>query len=155
MNTLAEMYLGGEPTSVMVQDENLIIGLRNGEMLSVPLQVISQFGHDAPLPLEAQIVVLRKLPRIDHVHVSDSALTVFLVDGRSLSCPLVWFPRLLHGTNAERNNYELVGENDAIHWIDLDEDIELTRLFEGGKSTESEGSIQRWLASRQEKLAAH
>lgn len=155
MNTLSEMYFGSDPVSVTVQDENLVIRFANGETLHLPLPLVSQFAAGDPLSSDAQILILREPPRIDHVHVTDSALNVFLADGRSLSCPLAWFPRLLHGTPAERNNYELVGEEDAIHWRDLDEDIELTRLFEGGKSTESESSIQRWLALRQEKIVTH
>jgi hypothetical protein len=77
-------------------------------------------------------------------------LNIYLKDGRSLSCPLAWFPRLLHGRPAERNHYELSGEDEVIHWPDLDEDIELVRLFEGGRSVESESSLRRWLLSRKE-----
>lgn len=155
MNTYNEMYLGSEPTAVTVQDENLVIGLENGQTINLPLQIVGQFAAGNSLSADAQLLILRESPRIDHVHVTDSALNVFLTDGRALSCPLAWFPRLLHGTPAERNNYELVGEDDAIHWSALDEDIELVRLFEGGKSIESESSIQRWLAARQEKLVTH
>jgi hypothetical protein len=54
----------------------------------------------------------------------------------------------MHGAQAERNYYELSGDDDVIHWPDLDEDIELSRLFEGGASIESERSLQRWLATR-------
>ncbi|MCW5852493.1 MAG: DUF2442 domain-containing protein, partial [Anaerolineae bacterium] len=76
------------------------------------------------------------------------ALNVYLKDGRVLSSPLAWFPRLRHGTPAERNHYQLQGDDDVIHWPDLDEDIELLSLFQGGTSIESESSIQRWLQSR-------
>jgi hypothetical protein len=62
---------------------------------------------------------------------------------------LAWFPRLRHGTPAEPNHYELGGADNSIHWPELDEDIELSRLFVGGKSAESERSLQRWLLSRQ------
>jgi Protein of unknown function (DUF2442) len=62
---------------------------------------------------------------------------------------VAWFPRLLYGTPIERNHYELSGDQDVIHWPDLDEDIEVLRLFEGGKSVESAQSIQRWLSNRQ------
>ncbi|MBI1929348.1 DUF2442 domain-containing protein, partial [Candidatus Poribacteria bacterium] len=54
--------------------------------------------------------------QVDHVHVTDSALNVYLKDGRLLSCPLAWFPRLLHGTPAERHSYELSGDDNVIHW---------------------------------------
>lgn len=147
------MYLGSEPRAVRVRDENLVIELENGQHITLPLEVVSQFAVNDSLAKETQILVFREPPRIDHVHVTESALNVYLTDGRLLSCPLAWFPRLVHGTFAERNNYELVGEADAIHWPDLDEDIELLRLFEDGKSGESESSIQRWLAARQTRVA--
>ena len=148
MSTLSEMYLGSEPKKVSVQQEYLVIELENGRHISIPIELASRFMTDALIPVDAQFLILQNPPRIDHVNVSDSALNVYLTDGRVLSCPLAWFPRLVHGTHAERNNYELVGDNDVIHWHDLDEDIELSRLFEGGSSAESEDSIQRWLAKR-------
>ena len=60
----------------------------------------------------------------------------------------------MHGTAAERNTYELSGDNTVMHWPALDEDIELSRLFQGGKSVESERSLQRWLLSRKVKDTA-
>lgn len=149
MNTLGKLYLGSEPTGVNVADDQLLLILADGRTLSIPLEVVSQLEHTEPVPAQAELLILRQPPQIDHVHVSDSALNVYLKDGRLLSCPLAWFPRLLHGTSAERNHYELSGDDNIIHWPELDEDIELTRLFEGGKSLESERSIQRWLLSRQ------
>lgn len=150
MSTLSELYLESEPVQVNVRGEQLVIGLANGSDIEIPLQVVSQFASGQRIPADALILVVNNAPRIDHVHVSESALKVYLTDGRLLACPLSWFPRLVHGTLAERNNYELVGEESAIHWPDLDEDIDLERLFQGGPSTESENSIQRWLATRRE-----
>jgi hypothetical protein len=149
MNTLSRLYLGSDPTGVKVDDDQLLVILADGRTISIPLQLISQFGQGESLPAEAQVLILRHPPQIDHVHVTDSALNVYLKDGRLLSCPLAWFPRLLHGTPAERNHYELRGDDNVIHWPELDEDIELARLFEGGRSMEGEGSLQRWLLSRQ------
>lgn len=149
-NTLNELYLGSDPTGVAVQDDQLLISLESGEQMMLPLHLISQLtAGTIPLPEETQLLILRHRPQIDHVAVNDHTLNVYLTDGRLLSCPLAWFPRLLHGTVAERNHYELSGDNDVIHWPDLDEDVELTRLFSGGKSVESQRSIQRWLLSRQ------
>ena len=71
-----------------------------------------------------------------------------MLDGRTLSAPLAWFPRLVHGTAAERNDYELRGEEDVIHWPALDEDIDLEGLLVGGRSGESSASLQRWLGGR-------
>ncbi len=149
MNTLGNLYLDSEPTHVTVQDDQLLVMLADGRTVAIPLQLVSQLSQAEPLPAEAQLLILRHPPKIDHVHVTDSALSVYLQDGRMLASPLAWFPRLLHGTPAERNHYEVLGDEDVIHWPAVDEDIELTRLFEGGKSIETEDSIKRWLLSRQ------
>jgi hypothetical protein len=61
--------------------------------------------------------------RATSVLVSDDALIVDLADGRTVSAPLAWYPRLLHGTPAERDDYQLIGDGLGIHWPQLDEDI--------------------------------
>jgi hypothetical protein len=152
MNTLTKLYLGSEPTAVKVDEDRLLITLADGRSIAIPLQLVGQLGQDESPSAEAQILILRQPPQIDHVHVTDTALNVYLKDSRLLACPLAWFPRLMHGTPSERNHYELSGDDDVIHWPDLDEDIELSRLFEGGKSAESERSIRQWLLSRQTSL---
>jgi hypothetical protein len=149
MNTLTKLYLGSDPARVEVAGDQLLITLLDGRTVSIPLQLIGQLGPVESLPAEAQLLVLRHPPQIDHVHVTDTTLNVYLKDGRLLACPLAWFPRLLHGTAAERNHYQLSGDDTTIHWPELDEDIELIRLFEGGRSVEGEGSLRRWLLSRQ------
>ncbi len=149
MDTLSKLYLGSEPAGVRADGDQLLVTLADGRTVSIPLQVVSQLEQADRLPAEAEVLILRHPPQVDHVRVTDSALNVYLKDGRLVSCPLAWSPRLLHGTPAERNRYELSGDDNVIHWPELDEDIELTRLFEGGKSVESERSIQRWLLSRQ------
>jgi hypothetical protein len=83
------------------------------------------------------------------VAVTDDAIVVDLIDGRTITAPLAWFPRLLHGTPAERNRWEPNGEGEGIHWPDLDEDIEVDALLAGARSGESQRSLQRWLAERQ------
>lgn len=148
-NILADLYLGSEPVSVNVDGADLAITLADGSTLALPLAVMGQLRHVDRLPDEAELLILRHPPQIDHVHVTERALQVYLTDGRMISCPLSWFPRLLHGTPAERTHYVLGREDSTIHWPDLDEDIELSGLFIGGKSVETEASIQRWLASRQ------
>ncbi len=82
------------------------------------------------------------------VAVTDDALAVDLSDGRSISVPLAWFPRLLHGTEAERNNWRLVGDGEGVHWPDLDEDISVENLLAGKPSGESQSSFKRWLEKR-------
>lgn len=75
-------------------------------------------------------------------------LTVDLVDGRSLSIPLIWYPRLWHGTDQERQHWEWIGDGVGIHWPDLDEDISIEGLLLGRRSGESQRSLQRWLENR-------
>ena len=79
---------------------------------------------------------------------SEDSLTVRLDDGRALSVPLAWYPRLLHGTKAERENYELIGDGEGIHWPALNEDISIEGLLSGHPSGESQESFKRWLDSR-------
>ena len=75
-------------------------------------------------------------PLASAVSVSDDELTVHLVDGRKLSVPLVWFPRLLHGSNEQRNRFELIGEGEGIHWEELDEDISVAGLLRGVRASQ-------------------
>jgi len=70
-------------------------------------------------------------PLATEVSVSEDELTVHLVDGRKLSVPLVWFPRLLRGSQEQRNEFELIGEGEGIHWEELDEDISVAGLLRG------------------------
>jgi hypothetical protein len=74
---------------------------------------------------------------------------VDLADGRSIAVPIAWYPRLAHGTPAERANWRLIGRGEGIHWPDLDEDISVENLLAGSRSGESQTSFKRWLASRQ------
>ena len=80
---------------------------------------------------------------------SEDSLIVRLDDGRSLSVPLAWYPRLLDGIESERNNYELIGEGEGIHWPELDEDISVEGLLAGRRSAESATSLAKWRQGRQ------
>jgi hypothetical protein len=82
------------------------------------------------------------------IEATDDALSVELVDGRTVSVPLLWFPRLAHGSPAERANWRLIGRGEGIHWPDLDEDISIANLLAGKPSGESQRSLKRWLESR-------
>ncbi len=84
----------------------------------------------------------------EDVQVSEDTLTLDLVDGRTISIPLAWYPRLLHATIDERNHWEWIGDNEGIHWLDLDEDISVEGIIAGRRSGESQRSLQRWLESR-------
>jgi hypothetical protein len=79
---------------------------------------------------------------------SDEALIVDLADGRTITVPLAWFPRLAHGTLAERANWRFIGGGVDIHWPDLDEDISVESLLAGRKSGEAHASLRRWLQAR-------
>lgn len=83
------------------------------------------------------------------VAVSEDTLTVDLSDGRTISVPVAWFPRLVHGTPVERQNWRLVGQDEGIHWPDLDEDIEVEHLLAGYPSGESNESLKQCLEQQQ------
>jgi hypothetical protein len=85
------------------------------------------------------------------VKVTKDQVTVHLVDGRTISVPLVWFPRLLHGKTKERKNWQLIGKGEGIHWPDLDEDISVRNLLLGQPSGESQLSFKCWLSARRGK----
>jgi len=82
------------------------------------------------------------------VAVTADTLSVELSDGRSISAPLAWYPRLLHGTAEERGRWRLVGRGRGIHWPDIDEDISVENLLAGRPSTESQDSFKTWLGGR-------
>lgn len=83
--------------------------------------------------------------KAQHVIVTEDTLTVDLVDGRSVSVPIGWFPRLKHGKPEERNNWRFIGKGNGIHWPELDEDISVNALLTGKPSGESQSSLKRWL----------
>jgi hypothetical protein len=87
-------------------------------------------------------------PSALRVLVNDDALTVDLADGRIISVPLAWFPRLMHGSGVERSNWTLIGDGEGIHWPDLDEDLSVEGLLAGRRSGESQESLRRWLEQR-------
>jgi len=89
-----------------------------------------------------------EVPNAESVTLSEDALSVKLSDGRSVSVPLAWFPRLLHGTPAERDAWRLIGKGEGIHWEALDEDISVEGLLAGRRSGESQQSLKKWLSSR-------
>jgi hypothetical protein len=87
-------------------------------------------------------------PLAQDVRVTNDTLVVDLVDGRTLSVPVSWYPRLAHGSPQERANCELIGRGHGIHWPQLDEDIAVEDLLAGRRSGESQVSLNRWLQSR-------
>jgi len=73
-------------------------------------------------------------PRAKEVSVSADELSVLLADGRRVSVPLAWFPRLHRATPAQRARFEILGDGQGIHWPDLDEDLSVAGLLRGAPS---------------------
>jgi len=83
-----------------------------------------------------------------NVRITERSLIVELQDGRTLTVPLEWYPRLAEGSPRERRNWRLVGRGIGIHWPDLDEDISMEGLLQGLPSGESSDSLLAWRAAR-------
>ena len=94
--------------------------------------------YDAAMPTTSHCMAAR-------VDVNDDTICVELTDGRTISVPAAWYPRLSHGTSEERNNWRLIGSGRGIHWPDLDEDVSVENLLAGKPSAESQPSFKRWL----------
>ncbi len=92
-----------------------------------------------------------EIPRAIDVKVTKDTLTVELSDGRTISVPLQWYPRLVYATPEERKNWRLIGNGEGIHWEDLDEDISVEGLIAGRPSGESQESFKKWLKKRKKK----
>ncbi|MBI4777782.1 DUF2442 domain-containing protein [Candidatus Desantisbacteria bacterium] len=87
-------------------------------------------------------------PIAEKITITDDTLSVDLIDGRTIFVPLAWFPRLMHSTPKERNNWRLIGRGHGIHWEDIDEDISVEGLLSGKLSGESQTSFKKWLSHR-------
>jgi hypothetical protein len=86
--------------------------------------------------------------RAQSLTITEDALSVDLNDGRSVSVPLQWYPRLVHATPEERNNWRWIGDKQGMHWPDLDEDISVENLVFGKPSGETQESLKHWLERR-------
>lgn len=89
----------------------------------------------------------------NNVSVSEDTLSVDLSDGRTISVPIEWFPRLVHASPEERSRWRLIGNGHGIHWEDIDEDISVEGLLAGNPSGESQTSLKRWLDRRVRRTA--
>ncbi|MCC7242304.1 MAG: DUF2442 domain-containing protein [Acidobacteria bacterium] len=87
-------------------------------------------------------------PVTTDVKVTSDGLVAGLRDGRVVSVPLTWYPRLASATPSERRPWELVGPGISIHWPGLDEDVSAEALLAGQGSNESARSLRRWQAAR-------
>lgn len=92
------------------------------------------------------------VPAATSARVAEDVLVIELADGRTISAPLTWYPRLLHATQAERDNVRLIGKGHGIHWPDVEEDISVESVVRGKASMESAASLKRWLAARESKV---
>ncbi len=92
-----------------------------------------------------------EIPYAVDIRVTEDTIAVELSDGRSISVPLGWYPRLVYATEAERNNWRLIGKGHGIHWEDLDEDISIENLLAGKPSGEGQDSFKKWLQKRSKK----
>jgi hypothetical protein len=95
-------------------------------------------------------LVLEINPLAINVAVTSVELNVEFADGRRIVVPLAWYPRLFNASEAERQNWRLLGDGYAIEWPDLDEHIGIEGLLAGRQSGESQKSLERWLASRRD-----
>ncbi len=95
-----------------------------------------------------------EVPFAENITVTDDTLSVDLSDGRSISVPLAWYPRLSHASSAERKRWRLIGRGHGIHWHDLDEDISVAGLLSGKPSGESQASFSKWLTNRPSRSSA-
>ena len=82
------------------------------------------------------------------MNVDDDTLTVELDDGRTVSVPIAWYPRLLNASKEERENWRLIGKGHGINWEAVDEDISIEGILAGRPSVESQISLKNWLGSR-------
>ena len=93
-----------------------------------------------------------KIPDAQSVRVTGDTLSVDLSDGRTISVPVAWFPRLQQASSEERKNWRLIGKGQGLHWVDIDEDISVEGLLAGKPSGESQASFRKWLAARRSRL---
>ena len=77
------------------------------------------------------ILALAADERVADLDITEDTLSVRLMDGRTISVPLVWYPRLLNATEEQRNNWQISGGGYGIHWPDVDEDLSTEGLLRG------------------------
>jgi hypothetical protein len=118
------------------------------KFIKLSKEIISYYWRHGMSISEVKI----ELPTALDISVTRDTLTVELSDGRTISIPLEWFPRLVHATIEERNNWRLIGKGRGIHWEDIDEDISIEGLLAGKPSGESQESFKKWLGKRNSHL---
>ena len=89
-----------------------------------------------------------EIPSALNVKLTQDTISLDLSDGRTISAPLAWFPRLLNATVAERKKWRFIGKGEGIHWEDIDEDLSVEGLLAGRPSGECQKSFEKWLNKR-------
>jgi hypothetical protein len=89
--------------------------------------------------------------RAQAVRIDEDSLFVELADGRTMTVPLVWYPRLWYGSKEERSHFAILGDGSYLHWPDLDEDLSIAGILAGRRSGESAESLKKWLLRREGK----
>ncbi|BBO81252.1 hypothetical protein DSCO28_18180 [Desulfosarcina ovata subsp. sediminis] len=85
------------------------------------------------------------IPHAVSIFIDEDMLTVELDDGRTVSVPIAWYPRLLHASKEEQANWRLIGKGHGIHWENVDEDISVESILTGRQSGESQASLKNGL----------
>ena len=88
-------------------------------------------------------------PLATNVRIDSEAVTLELTDGRVVSAPIAWYPRLSHATPEERDQWRLIAGGRGVHWTEIDEDVSVENLLGGKPSGESQASFREWLLRRQ------
>src|SRR5215472_6930165 len=89
------------------------------------------------------ILALRADERVSDVRINSDTLTVSLKDGRTISVPLAWYPRLLNASPKQRKNWQIAGGGYGIHWPDIDEDLSTEGLLRGAPAPQSKSALPR------------
>jgi hypothetical protein len=84
---------------------------------------------------------IRPGERVKDVHLTEDTLSVDLMDGRTITAPLAWYPRLLHATPEQRMNWQVCGGGYGIHWPDIDEDLSAEGLLRGAPAPRGRGAV--------------
>lgn len=109
MGTLTSLYLSSEIIAQEVVKDRLYLHSADGGRYKIPLAMLGHFRAPFAPDDDAELLILEQMPVVKSVNVTDEALIVTFADGRVLSAPLSWFPRLWHGTPAERQAVEIWG----------------------------------------------
>ena len=91
--------------------------------------------------------------RVKHVRFTDDELVVDLLDGRTISVPLVWYPRLLSASPAQRSNWRMAGGGFGIHWPDIDEDLSTEGLLHGAPAPQRSVARRKPANKRMQSMA--